>query len=97
MRRINLTLSSTQKADPELINCWIHQLSEEYLVSTGDAGRWLFDDHPDTRKFVTDFLLSRGWRITHYTTPEVLGKVLSKGFVVEDPADLLTAWKLSRA
>lgn len=91
--RINLCMDTSSSECDEVIMCWSQMLSKEFCVPVGTARFWIYDSA--SRDFVMEFLNSQGWKVQTYKTPPVNARIVSAGFVVEDPEHLLEAWKLS--
>jgi hypothetical protein len=86
---------AAEKPPHGLLHAWTHMLAEEYNVKPEEAGHWLLEQK--SREFVVEFLQSRGWKITTYTTPDVRqGSMISERFILADDCDEYVTWGLSQ-
>jgi hypothetical protein len=94
--RINMKMAYAAERPPEgLLHAWTQMLASEYNVKSDEASYWLFE--PQSRQFVLEFLQSRGWKVTAYTTPAVRqGSMISEGFILADDCDQYVTWRLSQ-
>jgi hypothetical protein len=89
-------LYASEKAPRSLMDLWCHMLASEYLVENKVATRWILN--MDSRAFVVDFLKSKGWKVSAYTTPGVdhhQNQPPSHGFYIEDDCDQLISYRLT--